>query len=147
MNEVSISEIRKISETLEMFNESIKEIDLMTEKKADQAGDWKLSEPKVSEDALAHDPDLDGDDSECGPADQSDLIDEALEGVISTLTEAGYDDDSAESATFDALEFLIDDGILTDTPDMDDAVESKNKWVSNSVPKIVEKLKEMGLDF
>lgn len=97
--------------------------------------------------------DLEGLDEEfdhpedCDPDDQSDIVDKAIDGVISTLVNAGYEDDSAVEATFDAMEALLELGQIEDTPDLDVAEEQKNLWIKNSIPKIKEKLHDMGLEF
>lgn len=97
-----------------------------------------------------HDPEeeLLGDTDEgCGPPTERDAVDDALEGLISALTDAGYDDKDAEDAVFSAMELLHGADQCTDTPDIDEPEEVKTAWIFNNVPRIRQKLREMGLEF
>lgn len=97
-----------------------------------------------------HDPEeaLLGDhDEECGPPTERDVIDDALEGVILLLVNAGYDDEDSEDAVFAAMEQLHNADLCTDTPDIDEPEQAKTAWIFNHIPRIKQKLREMGLDF
>lgn len=142
--ELDISDIRKITESLNRMNEEINRMDANNGKDLDEEfeeGDSDYGQ----EDSL--DGAIDDEDDECGPVDGGDVIDDALEAMMKVLVDAGYDEDSAESATFDALEALMTDGHLEDMPDISDPAENKAQWVANAMPLVRSQLKEMGLDF
>jgi hypothetical protein len=84
---------------------------------------------------------------DCLPDDRKDLVDEALDSVIGTLADAGYEDESAIEAVFDAMELLIEENIIEVTPDLDVADDIKKDWIDKTIPKIKERLKVMGLEF
>jgi hypothetical protein len=79
--------------------------------------------------------------------DQPDIVDNAIESLMDMLVSADYEEESAEEAVFDAIATLIDDQSITDTPEADASSEEKTMWVTNSVPKIKSRLKELGLEF
>lgn len=86
-------------------------------------------------------------DDDCGPPVHSDVVDEALEQIIESLVTAGYDDADAEDAVWSALEQLHAADQISDTPDIDESEEAKTAWIFNTVPRLKQKLVEMGLDF
>lgn len=87
------------------------------------------------------------DDDDCGPATESDAVDEALDGLIELLVDNGYDDEIAEEAVFDAMEGLTTAGMLKDTPELDEPDEVKRDWIVDSMPRLRLKLRDMGLEF
>lgn len=102
-------------------------------------------EEKVGLEAFQDD-DL-GDDSECGPDEKRDLVDDAIDGVIDLLIKAEYEEDSAIEATYDAMEILIGDGTMEDTPELDEPDDVKQAWIAHSIPALKAQLKVMGLEF
>lgn len=89
----------------------------------------------------------DHDEEDCGPAENSDVVDDALQEVIDLLVKSGYDDVDSEDAVFSALEQLHSSDQCTDTPDIDATEQIKMAWIFNTVPRLKSKLKDMGLDF
>lgn len=87
------------------------------------------------------------DDDECGPPTESDRVDAALDALIETLVESGYDEEVAEEAVFDAMSTLTSNGMIVDTPDLDEPDEAKSNWIVEYMPRIRQKLRDMGLEF
>lgn len=85
-------------------------------------------------------------DDECGPPEETDMVDDMLEAIAKDLVRAGYSEEDAEDATFDAMSSMIEEGLLGDTPDIDEDEGAKGMYVSNAKPKIMARLREMGLD-
>jgi hypothetical protein len=141
-DKMSVSDIRRITETLDGFNAEIKGMDVMGKDFLDEAeeGDMDLGTELAPGEVHP-------DDEECGPPEEVDMVDQMLDEVAATLIDAGYSDEDAEDATFDAVSDLIDEGAIEDTPDLhlDDGI--KATYVTNAKPRIYAKLKEMGLEF
>lgn len=106
-----------------------------------------IEDDKIGADIVIGAADIDLLDEDCGPSDGRDMVDRAIDGLVNLLTAADYEDDSALDAVFDAMEKLLDTGVINDTPDMDVSDEDKLNWISKSVPLIKDKLKQMGLEF
>lgn len=96
-------------------------------------------------DGLSAEPE--GDEDECGPPTETDMVDSALRTIMLTLEHDGYSEDDAEEAVYDAIGQLVEAGEIEDTPDQDLSDDDKRKWISKSIPLVVSKLKEMGLEF
>lgn len=141
---LTCEDVACISNTLTMFDEHIRGVNIMS------AAEREIVEEE-GEDLEVADDDaaLNGheDDGECGPPEETDMVDEAIEGVMKTLVDAGYSDEDAEEAVYDAISTLVDSGDIEDTPDMDHEEEHKALWVKTAIPLIHTQLKNMGLDF
>ena len=102
-------------------------------------------EEKVGLEAFQDD-DL-GDDSDCGPDEERDLVDDAIDGVIELLVKNEYEEETAIEATYDAMEMLMESGQIDDTPELDESADTKAAWIQKSIPALKAQLKEMGLEF
>lgn len=135
---MDVTEVHRVNESLSRFNEEIKQVSVMGVN--EEEGDLDQGAEGDIGDHL-------GDDSECGPADEMDIVDHSIADVIEMLIDAGYSDSDADDAVNDALSDLIDGGSIADTPDMDAEDGVKAAWVASAIPKVKTKLKELGLEF
>ena len=143
--------VHQLSGIMAVLDEQIRGVNIMSgrELTEDDGEDLEVAtglEPEGDE--LGDDGcDSHADDADCGPPEEYDMIDSAIEGVISELEAAGYSDEDAEEAVYDAMSDLIDASEIDDTPDMDQEAELKALWVQTAIPKIKNRLQEMGLEF
>ena len=86
-------------------------------------------------------------DDTCGPPNNKDQVDDAILDIIDLLVRNDYEDDSAEEATYDAIASLIADEAIEDTPDLHAKDEIKAQWIHNSIPKIKERLHQLGVEY
>jgi hypothetical protein len=140
--ELTCEDVSRVADSLAMFDENIREVNVMSGREIveDEGEDLEVA---------GDDAELDGheDDGECGPPEETDMVDEAIENLMTTLENAGYSEEDAEEAVYDAISALVDSGEIDDTPDMDNEEEHKALWVKNAVPLIRTKLQDMGLEF
>ena len=85
-------------------------------------------------------------DNACGPLNPPDEIEEALRHWVSKLKEAGYYDEDAERAVFDAFEALIEGHYVPDTPDYDAPKPVKVVWIERFNQQIPVRLKALGIE-
>jgi hypothetical protein len=85
-------------------------------------------------------------DNACGPTRDPDEVETCIQDYITKLAAAGYVEEDAERAVFDALASLVESNILPDTPDYDAPLPQKNTWIERFQKVIEIKLKAMGLD-
>lgn len=146
--EFSIGEFAKLNELIEMFNDEVmgirivSEDDLFYDDDYDdeyddydaEEGDADLGKEDDIDDALNDDELIDGD-----------ICDDALMELIDEVAEE-YEEESAVNAVYDAVASLVQDGIIDDVPGMSASNEEKALWVQNSIPKIRLRLQELGIE-
>lgn len=106
-------------------------------------------------DDLDFDPEFDGEGlhehiesgDDCGPPVHRDCVDDCLESLIEMLERNDYDAEVADQAVYQAMESLMLQESITDTPDIDQPEASKHAWIANARSQIVDRLREMGLEF
>lgn len=84
--------------------------------------------------------------SACGPLGNPDEVEDAIQGWILQLRQAGYAED-ADDAVYDAMSELIEASTLEDTPPTDAPPAIKQQWVFHFHRAIRDKLLKMGLEF
>lgn len=82
----------------------------------------------------------------CGPMIASDEIEDAIQRWIGTLSDAGYYEEDAERAVFDALASLVENNIIPDCPDYDMPLPVKNSWIASFDREVAVKLVQLGID-
>lgn len=85
-------------------------------------------------------------DNACGPLNPPDEIEETLQLWITKLKNAGYYDEDAERAVFDAFEGLIEGNYISDTPDYDAPKPVKLVWIERFNTQVRMKLIAMGIE-
>lgn len=136
---LSVSEVRKINDSLEMIDEDLSDMSILNE--LDMMGDEEGDED------LGAETNLDGAvDSEEQDEEQDDIVDDFLSTVIDML-EVEYEPDSAMNAVEDAISSLADEGSIEYPPASDVSNEEKARWIWNSIAKIRERLHDFGLEF
>ena len=144
-------QVNQLSGIMAVLDEQIRGVNIMSGRDLVEDDGEDLEVPagaEVDDEDMGDDEcDSHADDAECGPPEEVDMVDEAIEGVIGELEKAGYSEEDAEEAVYDAMSDLIDAEAIDDTPDMDQEAEVKALWVQTAVPKVKDRLKEMGLEF
>jgi hypothetical protein len=85
-------------------------------------------------------------DNACGPLQESDVVEDAIQWWIGYLNDAGYYEEDSQRAVFDALAALVEHNIIPDCPDIDQPLPIKNSWVARFNERIQVKLVELGID-
>lgn len=175
MKKSSLAEVRKINESLELLNQELMGMNMPYDPEdeddddydADDADDldgddFDLGDDDLDTDDFGDEPESDeeGDDDlgsendvdaamaiALGDDEESDgdVIDTALLSLIDEVAQE-YEEESAISAVYDAVQDLTDENSIEVMPSENDPDELKVDWVNNSIPKIRAKLQSYGIE-
>jgi len=78
------------------------------------------------------------------PDEQHDLVDEAIWGVMDEVIAFGHSESAAEKRVRDAIDKLVKDEVVSETPEYDEPDGVKSAWISNSLPRVKNYLRMKG---